>query len=211
MTGLTYYPDAPNEQHPSELPRWDASGKYICQQKIDGWRMILILHPEGPQFISRHDRNHTADIEDHIYEQAERLYEVFPERTQLDTEWASRRCKELGLRPQLYLHDILRFGKKWLRSTTYEDRWDLLQKHFNSLDVSLEDIKLIEEAPAGEFASYYQAQKSIPLSEGVVVKHRRSKMTSGRRGSKKNLQWFKVRYRGGSDGQYDMDDLRGNA
>lgn len=213
MTGLTFYPDKPKERRPDDLGAWDESGNYICQQKVDGWRMMVILGPDGVEIISRHDKNFTGEIEDHLLEQAERLREVFPVRTQLDAEWISRRScsKEYDLPPQLFLLDIMRYGKKWQRTTTCEDRWELLKETFASIDAELPDIHLIPEADPGAFVDFYESQKKIPLSEGVVIKHRRSQMEGDRRGCKKNSQWFKVKYRGGADGTLDMSLYRKKA
>jgi len=213
MASLTFYPDKPNERRPDAISGWDESGDYICQQKVDGWRMMVILEPDGVAVVSRHNKEFTGEIEDALLEQAERLRDIFPNYTQLDCEWVSRRScsKEYRLEPALYLLDIMRLGKKWLCGLACEERWETLKQAYQDIDGEhyLPNIHLIPEAEPGHFVEFYEAQKNIPLSEGVVIKHRRSTMNRERRQCKKNRRWFKVKYRGGVDGEVDMSLFRG--
>lgn len=208
---LKLFPDKPFERDPQNLPKWDRSNNYICQQKVDGWRMIIIIGEDDVEFVSRHDKVFTQDIQPSLREEARKLCALFPPMTQLDSEWLARRScsvskKIKGKVPaKLILFDILRLGKRWQKSVPYADRWDALKAHLQ--DVDFDNIELSLEAEPGQFATFYEAQKEIAVSEGVVIKHKRSKMTGSRNGCKKNPQWFKVKYRGGSDGEMSMDHL----
>lgn len=212
---LTIYPDKPHERDPSNLAKWDKSGSYICQQKVDGWRMVIFIGEDDVDFVSRHDKLSTNDIcksSPTLMEQAKQLCSVFPPSTQLDSEWLARRScsvsnKVKGKVPnKLIIFDILRLGKKWLRMKTYEDRWAILQEKMT--DITLEDVSLSVVAEPGQFEAFYEAQRKIAISEGVVIKHKKSKMVGARNGCKKNPQWFKVKYRGGTDGEMSMAHLR---
>jgi len=212
MTHLTIYPDKPYEREPSNLAKWDRSNNYICQQKVDGWRMVIIVGSDDVDFVSRHNKLFTEEIQSTLREQAKQLCVLFPAGSQLDAEWLARRScsvsnKIKGKVPsKLILFDILRLGKKWLRTKTYAERWTLLQKRLVKLDAV--DILLSAAAEPGKFVEFYDEQKQIAHSEGVVVKHKRSKMIADRKECKKNPQWFKVKYRGGSDGEMSMNHLR---
>lgn len=212
---LKFYPDKPYEHSPKDLDKWDRKGDYICQQKVDGWRMIIILTEDGPEFLSRHNKCFTeeiwkdaADKNTDLREQASRLLEVFPVGTQIDCEWLGRRSCSVTYKakPKLILFDLLRHGRRWLNMETYEARWEMLKEGMAELDLS--NVLLSIEAEPGTFATFYKEQKTIAISEGVVLKHKRSKMMGARNGCKKNPRWYKVKYRGGSSGEMSMDHLR---
>jgi len=214
MGFLTIYPDKPHERDDSNLAKWDKSGKYICQQKVDGWRMILLIGEDEVDFVSRHDKLFSNDIQPELYAQARQLCGIFPAGTQLDSEWLSRRScsvsnKVKGKIPaKLIIFDILRLGKKWQKSTTYEARWDILLERLGDIPDSMPDVSLSVVAEPGTFETFYEEQRKIAVSEGVVIKHKKSKMTGARNGCIKNMQHYKVKYRGGSDGEQSMDHLK---
>lgn len=205
---LKFFPDKPFERNPEDLDGWDASNNYICQQKVDGWRMVIILTETGVEFVSRHNTLMTADIELHLKEECSKLKETFPVGTQIDSEWISRRScsKQYNLKPQLYVFDLIRLGAKWMHQTPYLERYTELCERLKPL--GLEFVTLPVEAAPGHFSEFYEAQKSLLFSEGVVVKHKKSLLIADRKESKKNPQWFKVKYRAGNDGEMDMSHLR---
>ena len=145
---LTIYPDKPHERDPNNLAKWDKSGNYICQQKVDGWRMVIIIGDDDVDFVSRHDKLLTNDIQPALLEQAKQLCGLFPTGTQLDSEWLARRScsvskKIKGKVPtKLIIFDILRLGKKWLRMKTYEDRWNILLERLGTIPDSMPDVSL---------------------------------------------------------------------
>jgi ATP-dependent DNA ligase len=229
MTKLRFYPDKPWTRDPDDLEIWDKKGCYICQQKVDGWRALTLLDDDGFEIISRHNKPFTWEVESQIRDEIERLYDVFPTKTIIDGEWLSRRScsKEYNLDPHLYVFDLMRLGGKWLKSMPYEERLEKLRQlleEFNRfpppepmdafeggcIGPSLQHIHLPPQATPSNFRSFYEDQKKIVFSEGVVVKHKQSKIVGDRRASKKNPQWYRVKYRAGSDGQMDMSHLRRN-
>ena len=207
---LKHYPDKPWEQKPEFLAGWDQSGKYACEQKIDGWRMMIIITEKGLEFISRHNKNHTRDIEPELKKAAQELLEHFPVQTQIDAEWLSRRScnKEYKLTPRIFLLDVMRYGSEWLLSKTYDERHKLIEDVMPKIRDRVH-IDTPPTATAGTFVSFYEDQKKVPYSEGVVIKHRDSKLVGNRNECAKNTLWFKVKYRGGSDGEMSMTHLRG--
>jgi ATP-dependent DNA ligase len=210
MPTLKHFPDKPWERHPKDLLGWDQSGDYICQQKTDGWRMEVCKGLGDIHYISRHNKPMDDRIEDHIQQQMQILLAEVPDRSQFDGEWLSlREATNKKTKPRLVLFDVIRFNKRWLLRTTYQERWVLLQEVFSKVDPKLiPDISLAETAPDGEFLAFYEAQKKLPHSEGVVVKHKESVLLGDRKESKKNPRWYKCKYRGMSDGQGLLDHLR---
>lgn len=198
---LLHFPDKPFEQDPKFLEEWDKSRKFICEQKIDGWRMVIIITEYGMEFVSRHNKNHTADIEPEVKKAALELRDHFPVQTQIDSEWLSRRARSPGreLKPRLFLLDVIRHGPQWLLSKTYSERHKLLEVAIPNIS-DRDRIDLPPTAEAGAFTSFYEEQKTIVFSEGVVVKRKDSKLIGSRTDCAKNPQWFKVKYRSGLDG-----------
>jgi len=207
---IQYYPDKPVDRSPDDIQEWDRRGCFICQQKIDGWRAIVTFGKEI-QVLSRH--NKVLPIEPEILEELEQLSKILPEKTVLDGEWLSRRAcsKVKKLQPKLYIFDMMRYEGTRLKTMMYERRLDLV-RHFQRevwkrLARPSERILLPKQAEKGKFAEFYEAQKKTGHSEGIVVKHKESILIADRKESKKNPLWFKVRYRGGCDGEMDMSHL----
>lgn len=207
---LKHYPDKPIEQSPKQLQSLDDSNNYCCQQKIDGWRVIVIFTPQKIEFLSRHNKNLTDDVEPAIKKEIQSLAKIFPAQTQLDTEWLSRRScsKDYKLAPKLFLLDIIRYGDKWLLSTPYEDRLKLLTDDL-SKTTGLEQVQFPLTAPPSTYVKFYEEQKKIPFSEGVVLKHKKFTIIGNRKECAKNPLLLKIKYRGASDGAMLMDHLRG--
>ena len=203
---LQYYPDKPVDRSAEDIQEWDRRGCFICQQKIDGWRALAVLN-KCVQVVSRHNKDLTRCIQPEILDGLEQLRKLLPEKTILDCEWLSRRScsKTQKLIPKLYVFDMMRYEGVWLKPMLYRRRLDLVKRSLSKLNHNR--ILLPDQAGPGKFVEFYEAQKKIGHSEGVVVKHEDSTLIADRKTSKKNPLWFKVRYRGGSDGEVDLEHL----
>lgn len=208
---LTHYPDKPLSQNPCFLSEWDAKGGYICQQKIDGWRLIIIRDKSGAfHYFSRHNKSLADDISSQVKAEIESL--PIPPDSQVDGEWIARRSCSVtyGLPEAVYLFDVLRWKGLWTLNKPLKER-HLLLKEF-MVDSRMPCVRLPPEAAPGSFANFFEEQRSIPHSEGVVVKHLMSKIVGDRKECKKNKMWYKVKWRGGSSGETDLssyqDDIR---
>jgi len=210
MITLKHYPDKPYERGPSAISTLD-NGRNACEQKVDGYRMEIIIVNDDVEFVSRHNKLFTDQIESELKRQAKHLASVFPYRTQIDCEWLSRRAatKDNKIRPQLILFDVIRHGNKWLLRTVLKDRYKILVDGINKIEtILIPDISLAVRAEPGSFVDFYELQKKIPYSEGVVIKALRSTIVGDRKECKKNPHWIKIKYRGASDGEMRMDHLR---
>jgi ATP-dependent DNA ligase len=210
VANLKHYPDKPFEHSPASIEKWD-NGDHICQQKGDGWRLEICKGKGTIAYLTRHNTDYTAQMEDHLKTQMEIISTVLPDRSQLDSEWLSMRaCTNKKTKPKLLLFDVYRYDKKWLLQTYYEERWALLQEILSQIDPALiPDIELVPTAEDGKFVEFYEAQKKLPRSEGIVVKHKKSLLIGSRKESKENPRWFKVKFRQGSDGEMSMEHIRG--
>lgn len=212
MPNLKHYPDKPWECGVDELARLD-NGDYICQQKWDGWRIEIIKNLKGDiHFVSRHNKSMDGDVEAHLQEQIRLLMADWPNGSQLDGEWMSRRAADRV--PRIVLFDLVRYNRQWLLQTHYEKRWERLdQRVEDSFRLvgpdRLPDISLVMTAPEGRFREFYDLQKELTSSEGVVIKAKNSVLVADRKESKKNPKWYKIKYRGASDGGCTMAHLRG--
>lgn len=210
MTDLLYYPDKPFASNPERIPAWDASNQFILQQKIDGWRMVFQFTPSGVKCISRRNKDYTKEVFSCklIAERLAALHKILPPNTHLDGEWLSRRScsKEYKLPERVYLFDIMIHDGVWWNKEKLLTRWETLQKYMALIDSDA--VSLIPCAKPGDFVNFYENQKKIVYSEGVVAKHKASTLSGNRRNSVDNPQWYKVRYRGGVDGEITLDQIR---
>lgn len=209
MATLKHFPDKPFEHSPDSIEKWD-NGKFICQQKGDGWRLEICKGKGEIAYITRHNTDYTNQIEDHLKQQMEIISTILPDRSQLDSEWLSMRaCTNKKTKPKLLVFDVVRYNKKWLLQTPYEERWALLQEILGKVDpASIPDIELAPTAEDGKFVEFYEAQKKLARSEGIVVKHKKSVLIGDRKTCKDNPRWMKVRFRSGCDGEQSMDHIR---
>lgn len=201
---LTHYPDKPHTQNPCFLSEWDAKGTFLCQQKVDGWRLIVIRDKQGTfHYYSRHNKSLAKDIDDGLKAEVESL--PIPNDSQIDGEWISRRACSVDYKlPQMiFLFDVLKWKGLWMLNKPLKERYALVRMMFQ--EKQPEHVMLPSEAEPGEFVEFYEAQKKISFSEGVVVKLLSSKMVGDRRECKKSPSLWKVKHRAGSSGETDME------
>lgn len=204
---LTHYPDKPHTQNPCFLPEWDAKGTFLCQQKVDGWRLIVIRDKQGTfHYYSRHNKSLAKDIDDGLKAEVESL--PIPNDSQIDGEWISRRACSVDykLPEMIFLFDVLKWKGLWMLNKTLKDRYALVKGLF--LEKQPEHVMLPSEAEPGKFVEFYEAQKAIPFSEGVVVKNLTSKMVGDRRECKKSGGLWKIKWRGSSSGETDLEGVQ---
>lgn len=206
---LRFYPDKPHEAGISIIPELQAL-EFICQQKIDGWRMILIRTETGFVALTRHnDSQYSTEFNQLFQAELEALLPYIPLGSQIDGEWFGRRQTDLELPHSYYIFDVLRWGKKWQINTELKDRLSIIER---SISPYLQgQFFKIEEAGANNWLEYYQKQESLGYSEGVVIKAltgQISKMTANRTTCKKAEGQFKVKYRGGHDGNVKLSNFR---
>lgn len=209
MPSLKHFPDKSYEHSPDSIEKWD-DGNHICQQKGDGWRLEICKGVGEIAYITRHNKDYTDKVEPHLKEQMRLIAGYMHGRWQLDAEWLSRRaCTNKKTKPKLLVFDVYRYNKKWLLQEPYEFRWTLVQEIIGSVDPALiPDIEVVPSAEDGKFVEFYEAQKKIARSEGIVVKHKKSVLLGDRKESKKNPRHYKVKFRQGSDGEMSMEHLR---
>jgi ATP-dependent DNA ligase len=212
---LHIYPDKPLSANLAFLDAADADGSYLCEQKVDGFRMVIDFLPHGVQLVSRHGKDFTSEISREIIQELEAVREGYDisAGTRLDGEWRSRRsCSvELDLPQKLFIFDIMRWGRAWLTGVPLrERRYDYIQCWFPEATSAVGEKSSVTLSLATRlaFRGFFEAQKKIPWSEGVVLKHLEGYIQGGKSRSESNPTWHKVKYRGGIDGDVLMEKFQ---
>jgi len=172
------YGDKPHQMSEKALIELD-NGTYLCEPKIDGWRgqvhqidSTLVVFSGGFLLLPI-----TPGILD-----------GFPKLghgTVWDVEWTSRRACKME---SMNIFGIMYLDSKWQGELTHEVRRQFL----------IDNIPESFLVPSwdSDFLDHYEEMKKTPdIYEGVVLKHRNSKLKGGPSGIKKNGLWVKVKFR----------------
>lgn len=184
---ISRLPDKPYQRSPSSLV--NMSNDYIATYKYDGWRCMAVIDG-GISFYSR-NRN-KLPINDNIAKQVLSL--GLPNGTVLDTEWMARRAEIKD--EVLYLITVMWLDGKWVGNADESTRWSICSE----LKLT-ENIKLPEHATAS-YNDLFNSSKLSPITEGIVLKHKNSKLIGDMSESKKNGMWIKIKWREGNDGKF---------
>lgn len=194
---IVRFPDKPYRMSQDRLEQLDKEGVWIAQAKKDGWRAHLIHTPNDThECWSRHDKRLDTERD---FDQG--IIEVFkamntPKDTILDGEWLRRRAgNALGLNI-VSVWGILRLNGSWLANEIEEKRWALTQE----LKVDNKLITIPECVRTG-FKQFFEDMQKDPANEGIVLKHKNSRLILDRKESKDNPLWIKIKWRDGADGK----------
>lgn len=209
------YPEKPNRQFPSSFPKLEKQGWWIATQKIDGWRCFItrdssaqVIDGFGHKswgvgkndeyfFLSRRDMVDGGPtrlpISDDVIGAVEAL--DLPDMTMLDTEWM--RMRSIGECPEhIELLGPLWVDNKWQGKVPYEERHQFLQDSFVSCD-----LMRIPKHVTENYEEFYEAQKDVPYTEGVVLTHKAATIRGNRNKCTKGNMIVKIKWRDGSDGR----------
>lgn len=200
------FPDNPNEAGPAILLdlKKREPGEWVGQYKWDGWRSLL--YKQNGQWV-RHSKYDTGlqaktPIPATLIQELNALN--FPDGTAFDGEWMGMRAvNHLNGRHYLILYDLHYHEGLWQGDKPYAQRLALLTNLFDThkarCKVQTLNIELIESSPGaagtGNLLELFQRAKTMPLTEGIVVKRLDSKLKGGLADSAKNPQWIKVKWR----------------
>jgi ATP-dependent DNA ligase len=181
----------------SELYRIDKqeAGKWYAQFKWDGWRRPIYISDGQVNFYSKHDFQ-AKDLPPYALQQEFRDL-GFPEGTAFDAEWMGKRCTaQLGGRHYFILFDLLYFNSKWMGDLPYSERYlilkNLVEKHKEKVDAPNIVLEPISELG---FLAMFECSKSMPLTEGIVLKGKDSKLKGNVLKSAENGFWLKCKWR----------------
>jgi ATP-dependent DNA ligase len=199
MKLLFRYPDNPNAVGPAVLLQIEREepGKFVSQFKWDGWRHPLYFYEGQWHHFAKHTHQAKKDIPAALAAELDSL--EFPEGTAFDAEWMGNRCTAaLGGRHYFVLFDLLYYNGQWQGDVPYIERYGNLKTLFelHKAKAKKETPNIILE-PIREvgFEAMFQEAKKNPLTEGVVVKARNSKLRGGMTACQHNGSWMKVKWR----------------
>jgi ATP-dependent DNA ligase len=191
------YPDDPGRISVEGLAQMeqDWPGYLLAQVKGDGWRRPAYIEEGQVTFYAKRGDGQEAatqppqDLIDEFMDMG------WPDGIALDMEWMGPRCVEvLKGRHEFWIFDMMYFEGKWLgRRTGFEARLRLLREVLSGLSMPPR-VKLLETW-SSDFVAHFDEQKQNPLSEGLVLRRKDSKLIGSNTSAKKNPGMMKVKYR----------------
>lgn len=200
-TMLRRCPDNPNYAPASILFQLEREepGQHLAQFKWDGWRNQMYKENGVWTRHSKYDVGPQAKtpLPLSIIQQLDAL--ALPDGTAFDSEWMGKRSVHLtGGRQWLVLFDLLYLNGQWLGRLPFEQRHESLKTLFvTSKMACLTPTPDIEFAPIvdKDFYAMFELSKTMPLTEGIVVKGRNSLLHGKLTACEKNGQWQKIKWR----------------
>lgn len=196
-------PDKPVRSHPTILKTLNTD-RYIALAKYDGWSTLLEIG-DTINFISRSGKPLNVDAK--LYRAAALLAQIVPPHTTLWGEWMKHRPGYDG--PEcMVLFSPVYINNEFVGHWNFEDRFAWIRNLF----IAADDINICKscEMPdhafylpmyaTNNFQEFFERQKDIPRSEGIVVYKRNGQYYGGFKQSTKTKDMKKIKYREGDNG-----------
>jgi ATP-dependent DNA ligase len=179
--------------------------EWSCEMKLDGYRMEISKH-DGI-IIARSRHNEILKIDGSFIDYFNSL---LSEGSAIDTEWINHdRIKaintvmkfNLPLVECIGIHDVTWLNGKYLGNISLKERrnCDIYKKlqtaSMNNIIDNFKVFKIPMLSDDNTMIDFYNMQKSIKISEGIVIKKWNSKLVGNRSQSAKNPSWYKIKYR----------------
>lgn len=197
------FPDDPIRISREALKSLDdeAPGTWCMQPKYDGWRRPILVHEDGR--VAFHAKRNAG--EEAAKQPPQDLIEEFkslpwPVGIALDAEWMGPRLIDvLRGEHRLYLFDITSLNGQFLQNIPPKERYENLKTLFEAVKSKAKvEVSRIILAPMWEqdlWKHFAELEKNEPLCEGVVLRHKASKLIGNRWSATKNQLWHKVKWR----------------
>jgi len=179
--------------HAKKLLTLESRGGYRAQQKIDGYRLAIMMAEGQVTACSRHRK--TLPVSQKLLNPL--LDMDIPEPAMLDAEWVKLRG---GEKESIYLLDGLYIGGEWQGNRNIDERRETyynepLPEHIHTpLEVDCDFIQFLMD----QIDTTMPPEKTI--SEGIVIKKADAKLIGNRSKSDKNPKWAKIKWRAGQGG-----------
>lgn len=216
--------DKPLEMFKQVFPKFDAElNVHDCTSKVDGWRTWVIKdkehtivksYPNGNTnwargknkdlfFLSRRGFDKGGPTNIPVKEEIVETVDNFdlPNLSMLDSEWLDRRT--IGEIPEsLFLLDVLWYQDEWIGGKIWLERKPLL---FTFQDKVNNHVRFPLRPKEGQkFSDFFEEMKSIPWTEGIVLRHNNNTQIGDRTECKKNATLIKIKWRSGSSGREEV-------
>jgi ATP-dependent DNA ligase len=191
------YPDDPSRISAEALAKLeqDYPGAFIAQVKGDGWRRPAYIEDGEVTFYAKSGDGGPAaklppqDLIDEFVSMG------WPDGIALDMEWMGPRLKDvLRGRHEFWVFDMVYQDHRWLgKRVGFEERLRRLRQVWETL-ATVPRVKLLQTWDS-DLVQRFEEQKQNPLSEGLVIRSKTSKLIGSATSKKKNPGMMKVKYR----------------
>jgi ATP-dependent DNA ligase len=210
------YGDKPLRDFKTNIAHY-SDGNWFFSTKADGWRTRIvrdksqrIISPFGQSswargrdkslfFLSSRDMKKGGPTQIPVSEEIVKSVEALDlaDLSLLDTEWMARRtigeCLE-----KLFVIDVAVLADKSFADETYYQRKNIREELLVGKLTSCLDA--LEETSVN-LQEFYDKMTTIPWTEGMVGKHKNSKLKASSFTSVDNPLWVKIKWRDGSSGR----------
>jgi ATP-dependent DNA ligase len=119
-----------------------------------------------------------------------------PDQIMLDGEWLARRTID-EIPESLFVFDVLWLNGEWQGNVPCWTRHQELLK--------LTGSRIMPECVESGFRAFFESRTKIPWTEGIVLKHKSSKVKGDPDECIKNALWVKLKWRSGDTGREVVD------
>lgn len=224
------FPNKPVTMFTDSLQELDDENEWFAQQKLDGWRCLLLKDTEheivknyggneswdrgdGLFFLSRRGTNSGGPTELKVSDEIVEVVKGFnlPDKTMIDSEWCERRTKEDGIPECLYVHDLMWLEDQWLGKTECWERYStlvgllatrgIIAGEIGDISGMTSQLVRFPDMVESGFVDFFELQKSKSWTEGLVLKNKDHMIKGSKEECKKHALWVKIKWRDGHDGR----------
>lgn len=183
-------------------------GEWLAQPKPDGWRCLVLIGHDDVRYISRAHK--PLPVSQELREQWDaELIATFGADTLLDAEWLQRRPSARTER--LWVFDLLAATGYTTRQMSAIERWEMLERTLGPGHGLL--LPTVLTATQVERETFWNdirpgGPRHDPAYEGMVLKDVESRYIGSVRACAANPRWIRVKWRGGADGQTELEDAK---
>jgi hypothetical protein len=190
------YPDHPVKLFARSLPELEKTRKYVIQEKLDGFYLLIFRTGEDWRFLSR-QLTETIPVSGKMKKELQSL--KIPKWSLVGSEWSKRRTKYAG--PEMVsLFTAIAWDGELLRDVGEKERIEPI------LGLGLSDewmrapvrrCRLVYE----NFVEFFEETQNHPETEGVVLKDLKAPLILSRKKRVDNPAHIRMHWRSGEDGQ----------
>ena len=210
---IYFYPEKPTLVHRDQelVQEMSDNPDFVAEPKYNGTRCVVVVLNGNVEFWTRHNHpvknlNHSAPEYD---EMVREIKSTIPAKGHYQFEGELRHSKVTGIQYKIVLWDCLIYNDEYLNKLTYDERRELVKKHFQrpsdasgkviSILPYLKRVKVIDQfvgdfrAIFDEFVAGQRELGEYEEFEGLVMKNRKGKLALGRTTNPDSRWMFKIR------------------
>ena len=214
---IYFYPEKPVLVHRDQplVDDFSADDDYVAEPKYNGARCVLVVLNGEVSFWNRHGKPmKTINKTDERYiELVKEVKKTVPKTGHFQFEGEFRHNKVTGLQYNLVLWDTLIYTDEYLNKLIYDDRRELVLKHFavpvdtskklvdlNAYKKRITVIQQFKKDFKKLYSEFMSGKRKLNDSEnwadefeGLVFKNRKGKLALGRKTNPDSRWMFKIR------------------